>query len=122
MESVQSAMDSLVDGGGDVKDDAARATVLAGLRADLSKFGKDMLEHLDREEHSFATPIARKVGGGGGVCACVVPPPPPVALFSSSFRTVRNLEGVQIISPPAFGPTWYLSALEFVHAWRSAIS
>lgn len=54
-------MDTLLGPSDEAKDDTARATVLAGLKVNLHKFGKDVLEHLDHEEHSFATPIARKV-------------------------------------------------------------
>lgn len=57
MASVQSALDSLLDGNTKVD----RAAVLDGLKADLNKFGKDVLEHLDHEELYYATPVARKV-------------------------------------------------------------
>lgn len=63
MAKVQTAMDTLIGGAGDSKDDTGRAALLDELRADLSTFGKELLEHLDHEEHSFATPVARKVGG-----------------------------------------------------------
>lgn len=61
MASVQAGMDTLLGSSDESRDDATRATVLAELKANLSKFGKDVLEHLDHEEYSFATPIARKV-------------------------------------------------------------
>lgn len=63
MRKVQAAIDSLVSGE-DSKDDSVRASLLSGLRADLTKFSKEALQHLDHEEHSFATPVARKVGVG----------------------------------------------------------
>lgn len=61
MSSVQSAMDALLGSSSDSNDDTARTVLLAELRANLTRFGKDVLDHLDHEEHSFATPIARKV-------------------------------------------------------------
>lgn len=61
MSEVQTAMDTLLGSSDQAKDDAARATLLAGLKVNLQKFGKDVLEHLDHEEKSFATPVARKV-------------------------------------------------------------
>lgn len=64
MASVQKAIDALLGGGKGNSDDAVRAVLLAGLKADLSKFGKELLEHLDHEEHSLATPVARKVCSG----------------------------------------------------------
>eukprot|EP00752_Nemacystus_decipiens_P012458 g11037.t1 len=60
LSAVQTAMDTLLGSSDQAKDDATRATVLAGLKVNLQKFGKDVLEHLDHEEYSFATPIARK--------------------------------------------------------------
>lgn len=67
MRKVQTAIDLLVSGD-DILDDSARGALLGVLRADLTKFGNEVLEHLDHEEHSFATPVARKVGV---VCKCV---------------------------------------------------
>lgn len=61
MAAVQTALDTLMGSSDEGKDDANRATVLSGLKGQLTQFGKDVLEHLDHEEHSFATPIARKV-------------------------------------------------------------
>lgn len=61
MTKVQTAIDSLVSEE-DGKDDSVRATLLGELRADLTKFSNAALQHLDHEEHSFATPVARKVG------------------------------------------------------------
>lgn len=61
MASVQAAIDALLGGEDTTKGDAARGALLDGLRADLAKFGNELLEHLDHEEHSFATPVARKV-------------------------------------------------------------
>ncbi|CAM9111089.1 unnamed protein product [Scytosiphon promiscuus] len=60
MSSVQAAMDTLLGSSSDSNDDTARTVLLAELRGNLTRFGKDVLEHLDHEEHSFATPIARK--------------------------------------------------------------
>lgn len=62
MAAVQAGMETLLGSSTEEgRDDAIRATVLANLKANLSQFGKDVLEHLDHEEYSFATPIARKV-------------------------------------------------------------
>lgn len=61
MSEVQTAMDTLLGASDEGKDDAARAAVLTSLKASLQKFGENVLEHLDHEEYSFATPIARKV-------------------------------------------------------------
>eukprot|EP00903_Cladosiphon_okamuranus_P016305 g15037.t1 len=60
LSAVQGAVDTLLGSSDQSRDDATRAIVLAGLKVNLQKFGKDVLEHLDHEEHSFATPIARK--------------------------------------------------------------
>lgn len=63
MKTVQTGIDALLsgsaNGGGDNEDN--RAVLLDELKANLRKFGKELLEHLDHEEHSFATPVARKV-------------------------------------------------------------
>lgn len=71
MKCVQNAVDTLVSE--DYGDNVERAKLLDRLRVNISKFGRDLLEHLDHEEHAFATPIARKV------CVC-----PMSALFTSS--------------------------------------
>eukprot|EP00903_Cladosiphon_okamuranus_P016395 g15119.t1 len=60
MASVQSAVDSLLGGKGGSDDDADRLALLDKLKADLTQFGKDVLEHLDHEELYYATPVARK--------------------------------------------------------------
>lgn len=59
MNKVQTAVDSLMSS--ESTDVTTRAALLDGLRADLRTFGSDMLEHLEHEEHAYATPIARKV-------------------------------------------------------------
>lgn len=68
MKAVQAGIDALVSGavgsGNGGGDETARAALLDDLKANLSKFGKEMIEHLDHEEHSFATPVARKVSLG----------------------------------------------------------
>lgn len=61
MASVQSALGCLLGGADDGKSKADRVTILDKLKADLTRFGKDVLEHLDHEELYFATPVARKV-------------------------------------------------------------
>lgn len=71
MRKVQAAIDSLVSGE-DSKDDSVRAILLGRLRADLTKFSNEALQHLDHEEHFFATPVARKVG-----VACIASVQPP---------------------------------------------
>lgn len=68
MKAVQAGIDALLNGadgngnGGD--DETTRAALLDDLKANLSRFGKELIEHLDHEEHSFATPVARKVSLG----------------------------------------------------------
>lgn len=63
MKKVQAGIDALLsgsaNGGGD--NETSPAVLLDELKANLSKFGKELLEHLDHEEHSLATPVARKV-------------------------------------------------------------
>lgn len=62
LASIQSAMDSLLGTtGGSGKNDAARAVRLEALKADVSKFGKDVLENLEHEELHFVCPVVRKV-------------------------------------------------------------
>lgn len=73
MKDVQVGIDALVGGaggkgkgnggggGGGGHDEATRAALLDELKANLSRFGKELIDHLDHEEHSFATPVARKV-------------------------------------------------------------
>ncbi|CAN0118074.1 unnamed protein product [Ascophyllum nodosum] len=56
--SIQKTIDTLL--GGDCNDDSTRAGLLNKLIADLDLLGREVLEHLDHEEHSFATPVARK--------------------------------------------------------------
>lgn len=62
MQKIQTTMDLLLSG--DSTDTTTRGALLGELHAGLKAFGKDMLEHLDHEEHAYATPIARKVGKG----------------------------------------------------------
>lgn len=55
-------MDSLLSTtGGSTKNDATRAVRLEALKADVSKFGKDVLENLEHEELNFVSPVVRKV-------------------------------------------------------------
>lgn len=65
MKTVQTGINTLLSGadgnGGGGHDEATRATLLGELKANLNKFGKELLEHLDGEERSYATPVARKV-------------------------------------------------------------
>lgn len=56
---MQEKFDALL--GDDCKDDSIRAGLLNELVADLINFGQEVIEHLDHEEHAFATPVARKV-------------------------------------------------------------
>lgn len=52
-------MDTLLSGS---TDEATRGNILYELRADITKFGNDVIEHLHHEERAYATPVARKVG------------------------------------------------------------
>lgn len=55
-------MDSLLGTtGGSTKNDAARSARLEALKADVSRFGKDVLENLEHEELNFVSPVVRKV-------------------------------------------------------------
>lgn len=61
IHAVQSGMDSLVGSTGSTADMVADAVTLSKLQGDIRKFGKEVREHMDNEEHFYSTPITRKV-------------------------------------------------------------
>lgn len=71
MESVQSTLHALLGGTDGINEETHRSALLDRLRADLTQFGKDVLEHLDHEELYYATPVARKVGRVEQVCQAI---------------------------------------------------
>lgn len=62
IHSVQSGLNSLLGSEGlGTKNKARSANLLEELKVNIRKFGKEVREHMDNEEHFYSTPVTRKV-------------------------------------------------------------
>ncbi|CBJ26922.1 Glutaredoxin glutaredoxin/malate transporter fusion protein [Ectocarpus siliculosus] len=61
IHAVQSGLNSLLGSDGlGKKTEAVSANLLEELKANIRKFGKEVREHMDNEEHFYSTPVTRK--------------------------------------------------------------